>query len=133
MLDITRGLGAPQVRDLPRDAEIAVSCTCCGKRWGESVRDMVEARRLGARFMDLLEWETRCADDDCGGRVEFAYAGKPVAARPVVVTAVRARPSIASYPVKAVVKRRHATPQYSLPMALPAMSSRRVAGRMPQF
>ncbi len=59
----------PQVRDLPRDGHIDVTCQSCRRQWRNSVRHMVEHERLGAQFVDLLEWQSRCA---CGGTVCFA-------------------------------------------------------------
>ncbi len=121
---------APQVRDLPRDLEIVVTCTCCGARRAMAVREMVEERRLGAQFMDLLEWEMRCEDDNCGGQVRFDYAGKPEMEAPRMVTLPRPKP-VERLPllVKAVVKRRVFSPQYALPMALPVMADRRIQAR----
>ncbi len=60
-----------QVKDLPRDGHIGVSCKSCKRLWRESVRDMVENRRMGAQFLDLLEWQTRCVFENCGGMVCF--------------------------------------------------------------
>ena len=59
----------PQVRDLPRDGHIDVTCKTCRRQWRNSVRHMVETERLGAQFVDLLEWQSRCG---CGGMVCFA-------------------------------------------------------------
>ncbi|ESQ74363.1 hypothetical protein [Asticcacaulis sp. AC402] len=113
----------PQLKDLPRGSRIDVTCQTCGKHWPESVRDMVETRRLGAQFVDLLEFETRCNDAFCGGTVAFDYDGKPevapYAAR--VVTLPRPKVERTPFPLKAVVRpRQHALPpQYDLPMAMP--------------
>ena len=62
----------PQVKDLPRDGYIDISCKACKRLWRQSVRDLVEKRRVGAQFVDLLEWQTRCAHPGCGGMVCFA-------------------------------------------------------------
>ncbi len=59
----------PQVRDLPRDGHIDITCKSCRRQWRNSIRHMVETERLGAQFLDLLEWQSRCA---CGGMVCFA-------------------------------------------------------------
>ncbi|MBW8882672.1 MAG: hypothetical protein JF615_14985 [Asticcacaulis sp.] len=116
----------PQLKDLPREGQIAVTCRTCGKHWSESVRDLVETRRLGAQFMDLLEFGTRCSDALCEGRVAFDYDGKPEVGPYVaqVVTLPRPKVERLPYPVKAVVKpRQHPLPQnmpqYALPMPMP--------------
>jgi len=62
----------PQVKDLPRDGYIAVSCRSCKRLWRQSVRDLVEKEGAGAQFIDLLEWQTRCKYEPCGGMVCFA-------------------------------------------------------------
>ena len=59
----------PQVRDLPRDGHIDVTCQSCRRQWRRGIRHMVETERLGAQFVDLLEWHSRCA---CAGMVCFA-------------------------------------------------------------
>lgn len=122
----------PQVKDLPRDSHIDITCQTCATSWSQSVRDLIE-RRLGAQFVDLLEFETQCHDAFCEGPVVFAYEGKPEVAPLVaqVVTLPRTRTltecETTPYPVKAVVKpRRHAPtpyalPQYTLPMAMPPL------------
>lgn len=61
-----------QVKDLPRDSYIDISCRSCKRMWRQSVRHMVETERLGARYLDLLEWESRCRFATCGGMVCFA-------------------------------------------------------------
>jgi hypothetical protein len=58
----------PQVCDLPRDGHIDVTCKSCRRQWRNSIRHMVEHQRVGAQFVDLLEWQSRCA---CGGMVCF--------------------------------------------------------------
>jgi hypothetical protein len=112
----------PQLKDLPRDGQIGITCRTCGKSWSDSVRDMVEQRRLGAQFMDLLEFGTQCNDAFCGGPVAFAYDGKPEVRPhvPRMVTPARPKVEHLPYPVKAVVRpRQHALGQYSLPMTMP--------------
>ena len=59
----------PQLKDLPRDSHIDITCRTCRRHWRESVRHLVENRRAGAQFLDLLEWETRCDAKGCGGMV----------------------------------------------------------------
>lgn len=123
-MDTKTWLCAPQVRDLPRDLTIAMTCKGCGHCRTTSAGAMMEAR-LGAQFMDLLEWQARC--DDCGGQMRYDYAGKPVEVAARVVTLPRPKPvERTPLPVKAVVKRRAFSPQYALPMALPVMADRRV-------
>ncbi len=61
----------PQIKDLPRDSHIDINCRSCKRLWRESVRDMVEKQRLGAQYLDLLEWQSRCKDDTCRGMVCF--------------------------------------------------------------
>lgn len=99
----------PQLKDLPRDLHLEVTCRECGTRWSESVRHLVEARRMGAEFADLLEWKLRC---DCDGlvRVTFpAEAGLPLPEAPAISSAPLAVMRM-PYPVKAVVKARGAGP-----------------------
>ena len=120
----------PQVKDLPRDTEIHVTCRSCGKAWGESVRQLCETHRMGVEYVDLLEWKYRCVDESCGGMVRFAIEGVTVvneAPAPVAVP-VRAKPmrtaQVLPYPIKAVVKPRTYAPpmipasrrQLSLPL-----------------
>ena len=117
----------PQLKDLPRDSTIAVTCRSCARQWSRDVRDMVETQRLGAQYMDLLEWQARCEDPACNGHVDYAYAGKPQVQPHVaqVVTLPRPKAERLPYPVKAVVKPRqpvapmYARPQYALPMPMP--------------
>ena len=100
----------PQVRDLPREMAMTATCVCCGARRFETAGGLVE-RRLGAQYVDLLEWQMRCADEGCGGRVTLDYAGKAdhLPSRPQVVVAVTPR---ATKPVvRPVVRPR----QYVLP------------------
>ena len=66
----------PQVKDLPRDGHIDVTCRSCRSQWRQSVRSLIEDRRLGAQFLDLVEWEMRCQDKACGGMVCFAVPGE---------------------------------------------------------
>lgn len=81
--------------------------------------------RLGAQFLDLLEWQARC--DDCGGAMRYDYDGKPAPQLVPVMTPARPRPvERAPLPVKAVVKRRAFSPQYALPMPLPVGNGRRM-------
>ena len=115
----------PQLKDLPRDSRIGITCRTCGKHGSDDVRDMVETRRLGAQFMDLLEFEARCNDAFCGGPVEFVYDGKPEVEPYVARVMTLPRPKVerTPYPVKAVVRPRQydvqLQPQYTLPMAMP--------------
>jgi len=62
----------PQVKDLPRDGYIDISCRSCKRLWRQPVRDLVEKQRLGAQFVDILEWQTRCIHPGCNGMVCFA-------------------------------------------------------------
>ncbi len=131
MCAVTPFVCQPQLKDLPRDDSIGITCQTCARTWSQSVRDMVETQRLGAQFMDLLEFGTRCTDDDCKGAVTFAYTGKPEikAYAAPVMTLPRAKPEYLPYPVKAVVKARppvqpyngpdYRVPQYALPMPMP--------------
>ncbi len=100
----------PQVKDLPRETQIGVTCRSCGAQWGESVRQLVETHRLGAEYVDLLEWKYRCQDEDCGGMVRFAFDGAveiAAPAKPQIMTLGRAmRVERLPYPSKAVVKPR---------------------------
>ncbi len=111
----------PQVRDLPREMAMTATCVCCGARRVETVGGLVE-RRLGAQYVDLLEWQMRCADEACGGRVALDYAGKAdhLPPRPQVVVAVT--PRVQSRPVARPVARPR---QYVLPLVAPLS----VAGR----
>jgi len=63
----------PQVKDLPRDIGISVTCRSCGLKWGENVSQLIEKHRLGAEYIDLLEWKYRCQDEACGGLVRFSF------------------------------------------------------------
>src|SRR3569623_3482989 len=63
----------PQVKDLPRETQIGVTCRSCGLKWSESVRTLVEDKNMGAEFVDLLEWKVRCIDPACGGMVRFSF------------------------------------------------------------
>ncbi len=67
-----------QVKDLPRDGYIDISCRSCKRLWRQSVRDLVEKERLGAQFVDLLEWQTRCVSESCGGMVCFVVEGDEI-------------------------------------------------------
>jgi hypothetical protein len=110
MLDHQTWTFPPQIKDLPREAKLEVTCRSCGLQWGESVREMIARDGSGAEFVDLLEWQYRCADEACGGAVRFHFdchvaMPEPVAPR---IQAL-ARPKITDrpvYPVKAVVKPR---------------------------
>ncbi len=128
MLDTKVYTCPPQVKDLPRDTQIGVTCRSCGRQWGESVQGLI-AQHMGAEFVDLLEWKYRCADVDCGGMVRVAINGEAPAVPEVQPrVSVLARPKRLDvrpvYPVKAVVKARvYAAPvipaakrQLSLPL-----------------
>lgn len=110
MLDHRTWTFPPQIKDLPRDATLCVTCRCCGLQWGENVRDMIARDGNGAEYVDLLEWQYRCADATCGGAVRFEFdceVAMPEPVRPRVMAL--ARPKIIerpAYPVKAVVKPR---------------------------
>ena len=123
---------APQVRDLPRDLRIEMTCACCVARRVTSAGALMEAR-LGAQFIDLLEWEARC--DDCGGRVRFDYDGKPEAKAPEVVTVPRtALPERFMAPVVKRGRRRamsppYGLPQLNLPLPLPPARDRQAVRR----
>ena len=120
----------PQVKDLPRDTEINVTCRSCGLKWGESVRQLCETHRMGVEYVDLLEWKYRCMDESCGGMVRFVIAGVTPAVEAPAVVAVAVRPKalrmgqVLPYPIKAVVKPRTYAPpmipasrrQLSLPL-----------------
>lgn len=128
---------APQVRDLPRDLKIEMTCACCPARRVTSAGAMMEAR-LGAQFLDLIEGQARC--EACGGAMRFDYAGKP---EPKVAEVVAVPRSVLPErflraPVR--VRRRSVAapaglfqlnlPQLSLPMPLPAAPVRRALPRM---
>lgn len=106
MLDTKVYSCPPQVKDLPRETPIGVTCRACGRRWGESVQGLID-RHLGAEFVDLLEWKYRCTDAACGGVVRVVIDGKapesPQVAPRVSMLARLERPL---YPVKAVVRPR---------------------------
>ncbi len=124
MLDHRTWVFPPQIKDLPSGAKLEVTCRRCGLQWGESVREMIARDGTGAEFVDLLEWQYRCADDGCGGQVRFAFDCEVAMPEPVTprVQAL-ARPKIAAkkpeewpvYPLKAVVKPRHHPPAYVPP------------------
>ncbi len=117
----------PQVKDLPQDTQIGITCLTCGQHWGESVQGLV-TRHMGAEFVDLLEWKYRCHDEACGGLVRVVINGEAPAVPQVQPrVSVLARPKISArmaYPVKAVVKARTYAPavipaakrQLSLPL-----------------
>lgn len=60
---------APQLKHLPRDGRLDITCRKCRRHWSESVRHLVEDQRMGAQFLDLFEWEMRCKTRECGGMV----------------------------------------------------------------
>lgn len=109
MLDTKVYTCPPQVKDLPRETQIGVTCRACGRQWGESVQGLIE-NHLGVEFVDLLEWKYRCTDEACGGMVRVAINGEaPVVPQVQPRVSVLARPKISArmaYPVKAVVKAR---------------------------
>jgi hypothetical protein len=134
MLDTKTYTCPPQVKDLPRETEIGITCRSCGQRWGESVQGLI-AQHMGAEFVDLLEWKYHCRDEACGGLVHVAINGQApespqVAPRVSVLGSGLARPKKMMgadrplYPVKAVVKVRAPAPvtvpaakrQLSLPL-----------------
>jgi hypothetical protein len=127
MLDTKVYTCPPQVKDLPRDTQIGVTCRTCGKQWGESVQGLI-ARHMGAEFVDLLEWKYRCTDTACDGMVRVAINGEaPESPQVAPRLSVLARSKISTrmaYPVKAVVKARTYAPalipaakrQLSLPL-----------------
>ena len=117
----------PQVKDLPLETHIGMTCRTCAQHWGESVQGLI-ARHMGAEFVDLLEWKYRCRDEACGGLVRVAINGQaPEAPQVQPRVSVLARPKVSArmaYPVKAVVKTRTYAPavipaakrQLSLPL-----------------
>ena len=110
MLDTKVYTCPPQVKDLPRDTKIGVTCRSCGRHWGESVQGLID-NHLGVEFVDLLEWKYRCTDEACGGMVRMAFNGE-AAVVPQVQPRVTmlGRPKVTerlAYPVKAVVKALH--------------------------
>ncbi|MGA9658084.1 MAG: hypothetical protein WBQ60_03165 [Asticcacaulis sp.] len=103
----------PQVKDLPRDVTISVTCRACRKSWGESVQNLIETHKLGVEFADLLEWKYRCTDPACGGMVTMVFSDEANVRKPDMRTGVAhsATASLraterAAYPLKAVVKPR---------------------------
>ncbi len=114
MLDTRVYSCPPQVKDLPPETQIGITCRTCGQQWGESVQGLI-ARHMGAEFVDLLEWKYRCHDAACGGLVRVVIDGRPpespqVQPRVSVLAGPRvAGPKRPLYPVKAVVKPRVAT------------------------
>ena len=113
----------PQVRDLPRDLEIAVTCTCCGTRRVETVKAMIEERRVGAQFIDLLEWDMRCGDEDCSGRVRLDFEGKQAYAPPPPKIVTLPKPKTLPWPAQPL--RASSARQYALPMPLPIIASQK--------
>ena len=75
MLDTKTYTCPPQVKDLPRDTRIGITCRTCGSQWGESVQGLI-ARHMGAEFVDLLDWKYRCRDEACGGLVRVVINGQ---------------------------------------------------------
>ncbi len=123
---------APQVRDLPRDLKIEMTCECCAARRATSAGAMMEAR-LGAQFLDLIEGQARCGA--CGGAMRFDYDGKPEPKAAEVVAVPRSalperflRPPVRGR--RRVAAAPPGLPQLNLPLALPVMRDRRAgAGR----
>jgi hypothetical protein len=127
MLDTKIYSCPPQVKDLPLETRIGMTCRTCGQHWGESVQGLI-AHHMGAEFVDLLEWKYRCRDAVCGGLVRVAINGQaPEAPQVQPRVSVLARPKVSArmaYPVKAVVKARTYAPavlpaskrQLSLPL-----------------
>ncbi len=60
-----------QLRDLPGDCRILITCQKCGGQREESVRQLVNEARVGAMYLDLIEWAFTCANFHCGGSVSF--------------------------------------------------------------
>ena len=60
-----------QLRDLPQNTCILITCDKCGREREESVRQLVNEARVGAMYLDLIEWAFSCADFHCGGSVAF--------------------------------------------------------------
>jgi hypothetical protein len=127
MLDTKVYSCPPQVKDLPRDTKIGVTCRSCGRQWGENVQGLID-KHLGVEFVDLLEWKYRCTDAACGGMVRVAINGEAPAVPQVQPrVSMLTRPKVSTrmaYPVKAVVKARTYAPavipaskrQLSLPL-----------------
>jgi hypothetical protein len=99
----------PQLKDLPRDMNLDIACRECGAHWSESVRHVVEARRMGAEYADLLEWKLRC---ECDGLVRVTFPAEAALRVPEAPKVSSAPVAVARmpYPVKAVVKPRGAGP-----------------------
>jgi len=60
-----------QLRDLSDGCRIMITCDKCGGQREESVRQLVNEARVGAMYLDLIEWAFSCADFHCGGNVSF--------------------------------------------------------------
>jgi hypothetical protein len=60
-----------QLRDLPSGYRIMMTCDKCGGQREESVRQLVNEARVGAMYLDLIEWAFSCANFHCGGSVSF--------------------------------------------------------------
>ncbi|MDV6329836.1 hypothetical protein [Asticcacaulis sp. 201] len=60
-----------QLRDLPQETRILITCDKCGRQREEGVRQLVNEARVGAMYLDLIEWAFSCADFHCGGSVSF--------------------------------------------------------------
>ena len=115
MLDTHMWICPPQVKDLSPETEIGVTCRSCGARWGESVRALIEEHRMGADYIDLLEWKYRCRDAACGGLVRMDFGAEIVPEAEPVRVMTLGRPKKVermSYPVKSVIQHRfYAPPQ----------------------
>ena len=111
MLDTKVYTCPPQVKDLPQETQIGITCRTCGQQWGESVQGLI-ARHMGAEFVDLLEWKYRCREEACGGLVRVVIDGRsPEGPQVQPRVSVLAGPKTVGprrplYPVKAVVKPR---------------------------
>jgi len=60
-----------QLKDLPADCRIMITCARCGSQREESVRELVNESRVGAMYLDLIEWAFSCVNFHCNGDVSF--------------------------------------------------------------
>jgi hypothetical protein len=60
-----------QLKDLPQDTRIMITCDKCRRQREESVRQLVNEARVGAMYLDLIEWAFSCSNFHCNGTVSF--------------------------------------------------------------